>query len=172
MRIVEPPLQQIEQDIVDLLAYKEVGALATLSDVDGWPSASDMHIAADGLIVYLHTFTSARKYEQMLRDPRVSYVVSHLPDAGYVERDGVQSVQVKGHASLVDDPEEVELAVRVSREQFPWLADSRLYDHVDTPKRAFFRVRPIEALWSDHRVHVMWRKPLTFTPDGRHLTDE
>ncbi len=173
MTVTAPPLADVEREVAALLAAEEVAALATL-DETGLPSASHMHIAADGLVVYLHTLAHNRKYDEMLCEPAVSYVVSHLPTAGYAARDQVRSVQVKGRAELVTDPEEVALAVRVSREQFPWLADSKLYDHVKTPaeqqNRAFFRIVPVTALWSDHRVHVMWRTHLTFSADGRSIT--
>lgn len=158
--------------MIDLLAEEEVASLATLSD-SGYPSVSAMHIASDGLVVYLHTFVDTRKHGEMLRDPRVGYVVSHLPAGGFDARRQIRSLQVKGRASLVTEPAELERAVEVSRQQFAWLRDTRMYDHVEVPdertRRVFFRVEPVEALWADHRVHLLWRKLVTFTADGRHV---
>jgi nitroimidazol reductase NimA-like FMN-containing flavoprotein (pyridoxamine 5'-phosphate oxidase superfamily) len=167
-----PELAAVEHSAAELLREEEVAALATLSR-NGYPSTSSMHIAADGLIVYLHTFVQTRKYGEMLRDPRVSYVVSHLPPGGFAARHQVRSLQVKGQASLVTEPDEVALAVELSRQQFGWLRDTKLYDHVGVPdeaaRRVFFRINPVEAVWADHRVHLMWRAQLTFTADGRHI---
>ena len=40
---------------------------------------SPYHFACDGLVAYIHTFTQFRKYQDMLRDGRVSYTVWHEP---------------------------------------------------------------------------------------------
>ena len=57
-----------------------------------------MHIAGDGLSVYIHTFSYNRKYAEMLADPRVSYAVSYLPPGGFEDRFALRSLQVKGRA--------------------------------------------------------------------------
>lgn len=172
MSIQEPDLASVELSVIALLAEQEVAALATLSST-GCPSTSHMHIASDRLAVYMHTFARDRKYGEMLRDPRVGYVVSHLPEGGFADRRLIRSVQVKGLATMVTAPQELARAVEVSREQFAWLRDTRLYDNLevpaDQPRQAFFRIDPVEALWTDHRVRQLWRRLLTFTPDGRHV---
>lgn len=172
MTITVPDLRSVEADLVELLRTEEVAALATLSS-NGYPSASDMHIAGDGLLAYFSTLTRHRKYTEMLADPRVSYVVSDLPAGGFAARRGVRSLQVQGRAIRVTDPVELERAVAVSREQFPWLAETGMYRKAPradgAAPLAFFRVDPVAAVWSDHRVHVQWRTCLTFTADGRGL---
>ncbi len=172
MPVEEPDLPMVEQAIIDLLFEQQVASLATLSE-DGHPSTSAMHIASDRLIVYVHTFVRHRKYGEMLRDPRVSYATWYLPTGGFNERDQIRSVQVKGKAVLVTEPEELQRAVDVSRQQFPWLQSTSMYDNLKVPsegtQQVFFRIEPIEAVWADHRVHVLWWRFLTFTPDGRHI---
>jgi nitroimidazol reductase NimA-like FMN-containing flavoprotein (pyridoxamine 5'-phosphate oxidase superfamily) len=115
----EPDLAQIQEAITGLLRDEEVATLATL-DADGCPSASAMHIAGDGLSVYIHTFSYNRKYAEMLADPRVSYAVSYLPPGGFGDRFATRSLQVKGRASLLTTAGEIQRAVAVSGEQFPW----------------------------------------------------
>ncbi len=172
MAIVEPDLESVAASVRQLLVDEEVAALATQAP-EGFPSVSAMHIAADRFVVYVHTFTDTRKYGEMLRDPHVGYVASHVPTGGFEDRRLIRSVQVKGRATLVTTSEEVERAVTVSREQFAWLRDTRLYDNVQPPtgttRQAFFRIDPVEALWTDHRVRQLWRTVLTFTPDGQHI---
>lgn len=172
MPVEEPNLPTVEQSIIDLLFEQEVASLATLSE-SGYPSASAMHIASDRLIVYVHTFTRHRKYGEMLRDPRVSYVASYLRTGGFNERHQIRSVQVKGKAVLVTEPEELRRAVDVSRQQFAWLQGTSMYDRLKVPsartQQVFFRIEPIEAVWTDHRVHMLWRRFLTFAPGGRHV---
>lgn len=169
MTAVEPDTEAVRVSVRELLVAEEIAALATQA-ADGFPSVSDMHIASDGFAVYVHTFTDTRKYGEMLRDPRVSYVASHVPTGGFAERRLIRSIQVKGRARMVTAPEELARAVAVSREQFAWLRDSRLYDNVRLPddgaRQAFFRIDPVDAVWTDHRVRQLWRRFLTFTPNG------
>jgi general stress protein 26 len=168
----EPDLAQIQNEITRLLREEEVGMLATV-DADGWPSASAMHIAGDGLRVYVHTFSYNRKYAEMLADPRISYTVSYLPPGGFGDRFALRSLQVKGRASLVTTAEEIQRAVTVSREQFPWLAQTAMYDHIKLPdqgQQVFFRLDPATAVWADHRVRLLWRVLLDFDASGTRVT--
>lgn len=145
----EPGLTEIQDAITGLLREEEIGTLATV-DADGCPSASAMHIAGDGLAVYVHTFTYNRKYAEMLADPRVSYAVSYLPPGGFDDRFATRSLQVKGRATLLTTDAEIQRAVTVSREQFPWLAQTAMYDHVKLPdqgQQVFFRIDPVSAVW-------------------------
>jgi general stress protein 26 len=168
----EPDLAQIQEAISDLLREEEVATLATV-DGDGWPSASDMHIAGDGLSVYMHTFSYNRKYSEMLADPRVSYAVSFVPPGGYDDRFVTRSLQVKGRASLLTSAAEIQRAVAVSQEQFPWLAQTAMYDNVKLPdqgQQVFFRIDPVTAVWADHRVRLLWRVFLEFDVAGAKIT--
>jgi nitroimidazol reductase NimA-like FMN-containing flavoprotein (pyridoxamine 5'-phosphate oxidase superfamily) len=166
-----PTLPEVSRAIADLLRQEEIATLATIDD-DGAPSASTMHIASDGFSVYVHTFTYNRKYTEMLTDPRVSYAVAHL--GSYEERFQVYSLQVKGRAKLLTDSTDIGRAVQVSTEQFPWLADTSMYDNIKSPddysQQVFFRIDPISALWTDNRVRLLWRTILEFAPDGSRAT--
>jgi len=171
MPIVVPSVEQIERDIADLLREQEVCSLATVSP-SGAPSVAMIHIAADGLSVYLNTFTYTRKFAAIQRDPRVSYTVAHVPAEGFVGRTDVRAVQVDGIASVVTNPAEIERAVAVSYEQFGWLRDTRMYEafrNGSAMHQAFFRIDPVQAMWNDNRVHLLWRKIVHFTPDGGHV---
>ena len=168
----EPLRAEIEDAITELLRDEEIVALATLAP-DGGPSASVMHIAADGLRVYMHTFARTRKYGEMLADPKVSYVASHLPAGGYDERQVTRSLQVKGHATLVTDLAEIEHAIQLSLAQFPWAAETNLFNGVKGPEdsqQVFFRIDPGTAVWADNRVRMMWRVIVDFDVDGSCIT--
>ncbi|MFD5180692.1 pyridoxamine 5'-phosphate oxidase family protein [Nocardia sp. NPDC058379] len=168
----EPDIAAVQDAITDLLRTEELAALATV-DADGAPSTSAMHIAADGLIAYMHTFQFNRKHAQMQHNPNVGYVVSHLPPGGFAGRGEIRSVQIQGRATLVTDPAEIQRAVTLSFEQFPWLADLSLYDNVKLPdegQQVFYRITPTRGLWADHRVRQLWRVFLEFSDDGRTIT--
>ena len=166
-------IARIGEAMAELLAEQEVGALATL-DRRGHPWVSAMHFACDGLVAYVHTFTQFRKYQDMLRDDRVSYTVWHEPAAGFAGRREVRGAQVTGRATLVEDRDEVETALRVSYDQFPWLQDHDVYAGFrkarDGGAQAFFRIAPVEALWHDGRVAMSYRRLVTFDPGDARIT--
>ncbi|MFD4354242.1 pyridoxamine 5'-phosphate oxidase family protein [Nocardia sp. NPDC058519] len=169
----EPGPAEVQEAITELLRTEELAALATI-DEHGAPSTSAMHIAADGLIAYMHTFQFNRKHAQMQQNPNVSYVVSHIPPGGFAGRHAIHSVQIQGRATLVTDPAEIQRAVTLSFEQFPWLADMSLYDNVKLPdegQQVFYRIEPTRGLWADHRVRQLWRVFLEFSYDGRSITE-
>lgn len=172
MRNPEPDSDEIEHDIAELLRTEEVGALATISATGG-PSVAMMHIAAAGLTVYVHTFTRTRTYAALRRDPRVSYTVARLPPGGFHGRAALRAVQMTATRRRSSPIRPVERAIDVSHEQFEWLTDSHLYDNFarksERQGRIFVRLHPREALWTDHRVRMLWRKLVTFTPNGQHI---
>jgi nitroimidazol reductase NimA-like FMN-containing flavoprotein (pyridoxamine 5'-phosphate oxidase superfamily) len=169
--IAEPGIEQVEQDIVELLCAEEIGSLAVVGPT-GAPAVSMMHFASDGLVVYLHTFTYSRKHEAIARDPRVGYTIAAIPPEGFHGRGQLRAIQVDGIATPVTEPAEIERAVEVSREQFEWMNDMSLLDTFakgTAHHQMFFRIDPVEALWNDNRVRLLWRKIVTFTRDGRHI---
>jgi general stress protein 26 len=171
MATPEPSRADIEHAITELLRGEEIAALATLAS-NGSPSVSVMHIAADGLKVYLHTFVRTRKYGEMLADPKVSYVASHLPAGGYDERELTRSLQVKGRATLVTNRAEIDHAIQLSLAQFPWAAETNLFNGVKGPEESqqvFFRIDPEMAVWADNRVRMMWRVMVDFAADSSHI---
>lgn len=169
----DPTTDEVREAIADLLREQEVGVVATLDD-DGAPAAAFMHIAADGLRVYLHMYTITRTHAAIRRDPRIGCTVAHHPPGGMAGARHLHAVQIRGRATAVVDPAEIDLAVRCSREQFTWLRDSRMYDNVrrgvDAGRQAFVRIDPETALWTDNRVRMLWRQMVTFTADGRAVT--
>jgi nitroimidazol reductase NimA-like FMN-containing flavoprotein (pyridoxamine 5'-phosphate oxidase superfamily) len=171
MATTEPDLEQVEADIAELLRTEEIGSLAVVGPTGG-PAVSMMHFASDGLVVYLHTFTYSRKHEAIARNSRVSYTIAAIPPDGFYGRGQLRAVQVEGIATFVTDPAEIQRAVEVSREQFEWMKDLSLLDTFDkgtAHHQMFIRIEPVEALWNDNRVRLLWRKIVTFTEDGKHV---
>ena len=169
MAVREPGIEDIEHAIIELLREQEIGALATVAPT-GAPSVASMHFAADGLTVYLHTFKNTRTYAAVQRDPRVSYTIAHVPADNFQGRRQLRAIQVNGTATTLTEQAHIDRAIEVSREQFPWLTD--MFDnlqHGGGYRQAFVRIDPVDALWTDNRVRVLWRKFVTFTPDGRHV---
>lgn len=170
----EPGAAEVEEAIATLLREQEVGALGTVGPT-GAPSVSATHFAADGLAVYLHTFTDTRTYAAIKRNRQVGYSLWFEPAGGIAAARELRAVQVEGVATMVGDPVEIDLAVRLSREQFAWMRDSRMFDNVQRAiaagRQVFVRIDPVGALWTDNRVRMLWRRIVTFSPDGRHVAE-
>jgi general stress protein 26 len=167
----EPGVADVEAAIAELLRDEAIGALATVGPA-GAPATSMMHFASDGLAVYLHTFTHARKYAAIRRDPRVSYTIACVPPDGFYGRGHLRAIQVDGIATMVTERAEIDRAIEVSREQFEWLQNTALFDTFakgTAYHQAFFRIDPVEALWNDNRVRLLWRRIVTFTADHKHV---
>ncbi|MGH4025243.1 MAG: pyridoxamine 5'-phosphate oxidase family protein [Pseudonocardiaceae bacterium] len=171
MAIHEPGIEDIEHAIIELLREQEVGALATLAPT-GAPSVASMHFASDGLTVYLHTFKDTRTYAAIQRDPRVSYTIAYVPPDSFQGRRQLRAIQVNGTATSLTEQAQIDRAIEVSREQFAWLKDSAMFDNFQRGgayRQVFFRIDPIDALWTDNRVRMLWRRLVTFTSDGKHI---
>lgn len=169
----EPTVAEIQQEIVELLRTEEIATLATI-DSEGRPAASEMHLAGDGVIAYMHTFSYTRKFGHIQQNPNVSYTISYMPPDGYYGRRTSRSLQIQGRAALVTDPEEIQRIAQLSLEQFPWASDTSLYENVKVPdqgKQVFFRIEPVAGLWSDNRTRMFYRMLLEFSEDGKAVTD-
>ncbi|WP_183154663.1 pyridoxamine 5'-phosphate oxidase family protein [Streptomyces shenzhenensis] len=169
----EPSVEEVEESIKELLRDEPVATLATL-DSDGNPATSHMHYGADGLRVYMLTFGYTRKHAEILANPRVSYSVHHAPPGGFAERLQSRSLQVKGRACVVHDAEEIAHAVKVIREQLQEPGPDSMFDNVKPPEQGgqqvMLRVDPVEALWADTRVRLLWRMLLEFSEGGKRVT--
>ena len=138
----------------------------------GEPQVSMTHFASDGLMMYTATFDRTRKYAAIERDPRVSYTLAHLPPRGFQHRAEARSVQVVGIATKVTDSHEIRRAVERSLEQFPWARDTSMFETFlkgTAHHQDFFRIASAEAVLNDDRVRPLWRRIVTFSPDGRHV---
>ncbi|WP_328352170.1 pyridoxamine 5'-phosphate oxidase family protein [Streptomyces sp. NBC_00445] len=167
----EPTVAEIEAEIIELLRTEELSSLATI-DADGFPSSARMHLAGDGLIVYMHTFKNTRKHVHIRRNPHVSYDIAYLPPDGFYGRFTTRSLQMQGIAAVVTDIDEIRHASKISLDQFPWAADTSLFNNVKPPDQGmqvFYRIQPVRGMWADARVSLSYRALLEFSEDGKSI---
>ncbi|MGA7974614.1 MAG: pyridoxamine 5'-phosphate oxidase family protein [Pseudolabrys sp.] len=88
--------QEFKRQIVELLDRHRIMTVATNRE-DGWPQATVVSYANDGLIVYCQIARNTQKYTNILRDPRVSLAIA---------KDVPQPLQIKG-LSIAARAEEV-----------------------------------------------------------------
>ena len=88
--------QEFKRQIVELLDRHRIMTVATNRE-DGWPQATVVSYANDGLIVYCQIARNTQKHTNILRDPRVSLAIA---------KDVPQPLQIKG-LSIAARAEEV-----------------------------------------------------------------
>ena len=86
--------REFKQKIVDLLDHHRIMTIAT-NRTDGWPQATVVGYANDGLIIYSFIDRNGQKYENLTRDPRVSISIAN---------DYPQPLQIKGLSMAIDSP--------------------------------------------------------------------
>src|SRR5450830_995166 len=119
--------REFKQKIIDLLHEHRIMTIAT-NRADGWPQATVVSYANDGLVIYCLISRDSQKYVNIKRDPRVSLAIA---------RDYPQPLQIKGMSIAartveVTDQGEIEHAAEVLLRRYPE------YKVMPRPDPAFF----------------------------------
>jgi nitroimidazol reductase NimA-like FMN-containing flavoprotein (pyridoxamine 5'-phosphate oxidase superfamily) len=106
--------ENIRQKILALLDQHRIMAIATLRP-DGWPQATTVGYASDGLTLYFLCGPDSQKATNLARDDRVSLTIDH--DTSQVME--ITGLSMAAHAKAVDDPAEAERALRLLMQKYP-----------------------------------------------------
>jgi PPOX class probable F420-dependent enzyme len=117
----------IRQKILTLLDQHRLMTLATLRP-DGWPQATTVGYANDGLTLYFLCAPESQKAANLARDERVSLTIDH--DTPQVM--DIRGLSMAARATVVDDPAEGEQALRLLMRKYP-PQDSRLCRNFHSP---------------------------------------
>jgi PPOX class probable F420-dependent enzyme len=106
--------QEFKRQIVELLDQHRIMTIATNRE-DGWPQATVVGYANDGLIIYCFIARDSQKFANIARDPRVSLAIA---------KDYPQPLQIKGlslaaRALVVEDKAEVDHAQSILLRRYP-----------------------------------------------------
>lgn len=100
--------EEIRQKILALLDQHRIMTIATLRP-DGWPQATTVGYANDGLTLYFLCGRESQKAANLARDDRVSLTIDH--DTPQVM--DITGLSMAARATVVDDPAEGEKALRL-----------------------------------------------------------
>jgi nitroimidazol reductase NimA-like FMN-containing flavoprotein (pyridoxamine 5'-phosphate oxidase superfamily) len=105
---------QFKRQIIDLLDSHRIMTVAT-NRADGWPQATIVGYANDGLIIYCFIARDGQKFANLARDPRVSLAIAN---------DYPQPLQIKGlsmaaRAVVVEDEGERLHAGEILLKRYP-----------------------------------------------------
>ncbi len=100
--------------ILRMLKSHNVMSIATVRP-DGWPQATTVAFASDGLNLYFACEPSSQKTRNISRNPRVSLTVDHY----CADWEEIRGISLGGRATVVTDPGEFRQALRLLRKKFP-----------------------------------------------------
>lgn len=129
-----------------IVAVLDAGLDLTLATVrpDGWPQATTVSYASEGLDIYVGTGAHAQKAENIARDDRVSATVD-LPYGSWGE---IRGLSLSGRARRLSEPAETLHAAELFLKKFPQIA---AYFRPDGGEIAFFRIEPEIISLLDYR---------------------
>jgi nitroimidazol reductase NimA-like FMN-containing flavoprotein (pyridoxamine 5'-phosphate oxidase superfamily) len=107
----------MEQKAVDILNQHRLMAIATLR-ADGWPQATMVSYANDGLLLYFIVSRASQKYANINRDSRVSIVVGR----DFEDPSQIRALSIAANASEVRDPAQRTRAIDLILQRHPALA--------------------------------------------------
>ena len=107
----------MEQKAVGILDQYRLMALATLR-ADGWPQATMVSYANDGLLLYFIVSRASQKYANIERDSRVSIVIGR----DFEDPAQIKALSIAANASEVRDPAQREHAIDLGLQRHPALA--------------------------------------------------
>lgn len=105
---------EFKRQVVELLNRHRIMTIAT-NRPDGWPQATVVGYANDGLIIYCFIARDGQKYTNIMHDPRVSLAIAN---------DYPQPLQIKGlsmaaRVVVVEDSGEIEHAIGILLRRYP-----------------------------------------------------
>lgn len=123
-----------KQQIIDLLDHHRIMTIAT-NRPDGWPQATVVGYANDGLVIYAFVGRNGQKCANIQRDPRVSVAVAR----DYAQPLAIRGLSLSGRALIVDDTGEVEHASALLLRRYP---EYRIMPPRNPAEVALLRITP------------------------------
>ena len=106
--------EQIRSKILTLLDQHRIMTIATLRP-DGWPQATTVGYANEGLTLYFLCGRDSQKAANLARDDRVSLTIDH--DTPQVME--ITGLSMAAHAKAVLDPDEASKVLRMLQMKYP-----------------------------------------------------
>ncbi|TGC08767.1 pyridoxamine 5'-phosphate oxidase family protein [Methanolobus halotolerans] len=132
--------EEIRKKISNYLSSHNWLNLGTV-DQEGRPMVHTMAYVSEGSKVYFTTNKNTHKVSHMLNNPNVAFTVDE-DDVNVME---IKGVQMEGKASLVTDREEVNKALGMMTEKYPFMSDMPSNDEY-----VLFKVDPVKAYYLDY----------------------
>jgi general stress protein 26 len=103
-----------KRQIVELLDQHRIMTIAT-NRPDGWPQATVVGYANDGLIIYCLIARDSQKFANISRDPRVSLAIAN----DYPQPLQIKGLSIAARAVEAADPGEIEHVAEILLRRYP-----------------------------------------------------
>lgn len=133
----------MEETAIAILDVRRVMTIATLRP-DGWPQATIVGYANDGMTLYFLIFRSSQKFANISADDRIAVAVGEEPADVHL----AQAVYASARAAEVEDPAERDRAWSLLVDRHPNLTGLGLPDPADA---ALMRARCEHVSVLDYR---------------------
>ena len=152
----------MEQKAVDILDQHRLMAIATLR-ADGWPQATMVSYANEGLLLYFIVSRASQKYANIERDSRVSIVVGR----DFEDPSQIEALSIAANASEVRDPKQRDRAIDLVLQRHPALAK---LPRPDRERSAVMRAYCSIVTILDYSKGFGHADQLTVSPGGTEMT--
>jgi nitroimidazol reductase NimA-like FMN-containing flavoprotein (pyridoxamine 5'-phosphate oxidase superfamily) len=105
---------QDKETILRLLAQHRIMTVATVRP-DGWPQATTVGYASEGLVLYFLCGRQSQKAVNIAADNRISLVIDHDTS----DPMGLEGLSMAAHAYAMTDPAEMAKALELMGSKFP-----------------------------------------------------
>ena len=123
--------------IVSITADTNDLTLATLRE-DGYPQATTVSYASDGLTIYFGTMGASQKVKNIAFCDKVSVAI----DCPYANWEEIRSVSLGGKVHVVKDADEFEKASKLLMKKFPEAAKYESEFKAELEDFVFIRIEP------------------------------
>ena len=106
--------REFKRQIIDLLDQHRIMTIAT-NRTDGWPQATVVSYANDGLVIYCLISRDTQKFGNIMRDPRVALAIAK----DYPHPLQIKGLSIAASAVEVTDQGEIEHAAEVLLRRYP-----------------------------------------------------
>ena len=126
--------REFKRQIIALLDDHRIMTIAT-NRQDGWPQATVVGYANDGLMIYCFIARDGQKYENIRNDPRVSIAIAK----DYRQPLQIKGLSLAGRALVVEDRSEVDHAGELLLRRYP---EYKVMPRPDPAEVSMLRVTP------------------------------
>jgi nitroimidazol reductase NimA-like FMN-containing flavoprotein (pyridoxamine 5'-phosphate oxidase superfamily) len=126
--------ETMKRKILDLLDQHRLLTLATLRP-DGWPQATTVGYANDGLALYFLCGAESQKARNLAHDNRVSLTIDHDTN----DPMAITGLSMAAYAAPVSDPAELQKFTRLLKGKYP---EYRSMPEPDMSQVRVFRLTP------------------------------
>jgi nitroimidazol reductase NimA-like FMN-containing flavoprotein (pyridoxamine 5'-phosphate oxidase superfamily) len=106
--------REFKRQIIDLLDGHRIMTMAT-NRADGWPQATVVGYANDGLIVYCLISRDSQKWANIARDPRVALAIAN----DYPQPLQIKGLSIAAKAAEVTDQGEIDHVAEILLRRYP-----------------------------------------------------